>query len=427
VAETDRRGLTLSTTSAAAAEHYRAGVEYFLRGQPGAADHFVAACAADPGFVEGHVGAAFSALYDGDVDGAARHLAAAEQAGDDPRGRGQLTLVQTLSQLDVRQAERVGRDHLEQFPLDDLAREALGLVLFFVGRSDTIVDLYDWLAPEQGDDWGFAASWSFACHEVGRLDQSSELGQLALVARPDHVFATHSLAHVAYERGAHDEGAALVRRFFAAHDAIAFQRRHLRWHLTLNLLALDGQAEVPALWAETLAEPAAQTSPGALEDGASLLWRWHLYDLDGWPLPWEALGEQARTVAALPVIPLPAASAAIVLAALGDEDALATLVRTAASMEGSGMAVPAAVLAAVADAARASFRGQWDAVADALVGVQGRFAEIGGSRAQRELLSDALIVGLLRSGRVGPARALLGERLGRRPSARDVRWAGAAT
>jgi len=418
VAETDRRGLSLSTASALAAEHYRAGMECFLRGQPGAADAFNAANEADPDFLEARVGAAFSALYDGDVVGAGRALARAR--GNDERGRGQLALVRALSQIDLTTAERVARAHLAQFPTDDVAREAFGLLLFFLGRSDEIIEFYDWLAPHHGDDWGFGASWSFACHEVGRLEQSHELGQAALAARPDHVFATHSLAHVAYERGAHQEGAALVRAFLARHDAIAFQRRHLRWHLTLNLLAIGQADEIPALWADTLSGPAARTSPGLVEDGAGLLWRWHLFAPGRWSLPWEELGPHARSVADLPVIPLPAASAAIVLAALGDTEGLSSLVDTAASMASAGLAVPAPVLAAVAEAAQASFSGQWDVVAGALGAVGDRLGQIGGSRAQREVFEDALIIGLLRSGQATQAAGLLERRLGRRPSARDA-------
>jgi len=132
-------------------------------------------------------------------------------------------------------------------------------------------------------------------------------------------------------------------------------------------------------------------------------------------------------VATLPVIPLPAACAAVVLAALGDEDGLSTLLTTADSMAASGVPVPAPVLRAVAEAALASFAGHWAEVADALWVVRPQFSALGGSRAQRELFDDALVLGLLRSGRADQAVPLLEERLGRRPSARDeALLAGAA-
>jgi hypothetical protein len=341
--------------------------------------------------------------------------------------RGQAALVRGLSQFDVATVSGAARAHLSDYPTDDLAREAVGLLNFFLGRSEEIIDLYDWLAPGQEDDWSFAASWSFACHEVGRLAESQRLGELALAARPDHVFATHSLAHVAYESGRHRDGAGLITSYFTRHQPLAFQQRHLRWHLALHRLALGDEEGARSLWAAAIAPTAVSTTLGSVEDGAGLLWRWHLYGLGGWELPWAELGEIAREVATLPVIPLPAACAAVVLAALGDEDGLSTLLTTADSMAASGVPVPAPVLRAVAEAALASFAGHWAEVADALWVVRPQFSALGGSRAQRELFDDALVLGLLRSGRADQAVPLLEERLGRRPSARDeALLAGAA-
>jgi hypothetical protein len=422
--ECDRRGLPLSTGSATAAAHYRDGIERFLRGVPGARDAFGLATAEDPSFGEAHVGGAFAALYDGDTAGAGTALATATAtattgAGD--RARGQIALVQALSQFDVPSMSREARPHLTAYPGDDLAREAVGLLNFFLGRSDEVIDLYEWLAPGQAQDWAFAASWSFACHEVGRLGDSQRLGELALSARPDHVFATHSLTHVAYESGRHEDGARLVTAFLDRHQPIAFQQRHLGWHLALHLLAGGHDADVRALWGSAVAPGAVPTALGSVEDGASLLWRWHLYGVGDWELPWEELAEAAREVAALPVIPLAAACAAVALAALGDEGALASLVDTADSMEAAGLPVPGSVLRAVAAAALASFAGAWGEVADALLPVRARFGALGGSRAQREVFEDALLFGLMGAGRGDEAEPLLVERVARRPSGRDER------
>src|SRR5262249_50493091 len=49
-------------------------------------------------------------------------------------------------------------------------------------------------------------------------------------------------------------------------------------------------------------------------------------------------------------------------------------------------------------------------------------ARIGGSRAQRELFEDTLIVACLRDGRLDRAKELLSRRLSRRPSKRDAAW-----
>jgi hypothetical protein len=47
---------------------------------------------------------------------------------------------------------------------------------------------------------------------------------------------------------------------------------------------------------------------------------------------------------------------------------------------------------------------------------------IGGSHAQRTLVEDTFIVALMKSGELARARAMLDERLHRRPSPRDTRW-----
>jgi thioredoxin-like negative regulator of GroEL len=425
--ELDRRGLALSTRSAEAAAQYRVATELFLLGLPGAGHAFAAAAVVDPSCSEAHVGRAFAALFEGDLPGAAEALGAAEAGASTERGRGQAALVRALSELNLTVALNQGRAHLSRFPRDDLAREAVGLLLFLLGRTEEIAELYDWLAPQQDTDWSFAASWSFACHEAGRLDQSRDLGLQALAAHPDDAFAAHSLTHVAYESGQHADGLHLLTSFLGATRPIDFQQRHLQWHMALHLLATGDTADARSLWASALAPGAVPTNLGAVEDGASLLWRWHLYDLGGWDLPWSELGALARDIAQLPVTPLPAACAAVTLAALGDDDGLATLLSTADAMAGSGLPVPAPVLRAVAEAARASFAGSWGDVADALIPVRDRFGEIGGSRAQREVFDDALLYGLVRSNRPEAARILLDERLSRRPSAREAQLLDSVT
>jgi len=47
---------------------------------------------------------------------------------------------------------------------------------------------------------------------------------------------------------------------------------------------------------------------------------------------------------------------------------------------------------------------------------------IGGSHAQRALVEDTFIVALMKSGELSRARAMLDQRLHRRPSPRDARW-----
>jgi hypothetical protein len=111
----------------------------------------------------------------------------------------------------------------------------------------------------------------------------------------------------------------------------------------------------------------------------------------------------------------------VVLAALDEHDTLDTLLANAESIEAAGLPAPTSILRAVATAATASFSGDWNRVADALLRVRGQFWRIGGSRAQREVFDEALLFGLVWAGRGDEAVPLLQERLGRRPSDRESR------
>src|SRR5262249_2650428 len=54
--------------------------------------------------------------------------------------------------------------------------------------------------------------------------------------------------------------------------------------------------------------------------------------------------------------------------------------------------------------------------------VAGDVARLGGRGAQREIIEDMLLLGLMRKGESNKARDLLDRRLHRRPSERDARW-----
>lgn len=425
MSEHDRRGRPLATTSAAAAEGWRAGLERLLTAQPGAAVHLRAALAEDPAFAEAGTALALALLLEQDlaagaVLAAAGRLAGAHGGRDGPRLRSQVALVGGLATLDVAAAAGEGRRHLLDHPLDDVAREAVGLTLFLAGRGDDLAALYEEMAPDQGADWAFASARSFARHEVGDLDRSRSLAEASLAARPGNAFAVHSLAHVAYESGDHDGGSALLARFTSTYDPTALQYRHLHWHRALHALALGHGDEVAALWRRAVAPGAVPTAFSRVEDGAGLLWRCHLRGLDGWDRAWDQLAGPAAEVAAAPRVPLVAACAVVVLAALGDQATLDRLLAAAADLAARGAPVPVEVLAAVAAAATASFAADWEGVATALGPVRGELGRLGGSRAQREVFDDAFLTGLVLGGRGDEALPVLAERLARRPSGWDT-------
>ena len=62
--------------------------------------------------------------------------------------------MRALSELDLDVSLGHGRAHLARYPRDDIAREAVGLLLFLLGWSRDIIDLYDLLVPQGGNPIG---------------------------------------------------------------------------------------------------------------------------------------------------------------------------------------------------------------------------------------------------------------------------------
>ena len=126
--------------------------------------------------------------------------------------------------------------------------------------------------------WGFVAGQhAFALEEVGRYGEAEELGQLALSLDPDDLWARHALAHV-YE-STDDTPAALellegsVERW-GDQDLFA---THIWWHLALRLLASGDAAGALAVFDER--QPHSNTA-FQLCDQTSLLWRLELAGCD---------------------------------------------------------------------------------------------------------------------------------------------------
>jgi len=100
--------------------------------------------------------------------------------------------------------------------------------------------------------------------------------------------------------------------------------------------------------------------------------------------------------------------------------------RTIEQRLASGKLAAGAVVPTVCRALSAFARQDFAACASELEPALADVVRFGGSHAQREIIEDTFVVALIRSGDLPRARALLDQRLHRRPSPRDVRWRAAA-
>ena len=106
---------------------------------------------------------------------------------------------------------------------------------------------------------------------------------------------------------------------------------------------------------------------------------------------------------------------AFVLAATND-DALAGYMDRLQQAAHDGVLPAGSVTVALAKAARAFERGDWDNSINTLEPVLEQVVRIGGSRAQRDLVEDTLLAAYVKAGRLEQARRRIAQRVERTPS-----------
>lgn len=431
--ELDSRGLPLGTSSKTAAEHYRDGVALLLAAWPGGAEALDEAIAADPDFALAHAARArLHAIRAEPAAARARIEIAAEKVNRRGSARAQ-SHVATLS-LAIKgpsaSAVAATLEHLDQWPRDAvilaLPMGAFGLFAFsgMANHDQARVDLCERHAAHYADDdWWFLTYRGWSHVENGAVSHGRELAQRALDIRSANANAAHAVSHAMFEAGAGAEAERMLAGWLPGYDRSGILHGHLAWHGALAALERGDAERALAVHATHIQPSVSLGMPlNVMTDTVSLLWRMQAY---GHPVPadlWNAAAAHAK--AGFPKAGL--AFADVHMALLGASggflelaeqrvEALTALVEAGALA--AGPVVPAVCRAALAFAAE-DHRG----CVRILEPVMPDVTRIGGSRAQREIIEDMLLIALMRSGEPEKARRLLDERLHRRPSPRDAQW-----
>lgn len=431
----DRLGLVL-TTSEASARAYVDAVDRMLAAWPGAGERLADALAADPDFALAHVAEARLRQMQGRVADA---RAAAGRARDlcvraTRRERGHVEAIALLIDGKPRESLAAVEAHLDEFPTDSLvlslALGAFGLYAFS-GRADhdavRLARCQRLAARQPGDDWWFLTYLGWAYTEAGDLEAGERITARGFELRRENAHGAHALAHALHESGQHASAVAHLDGWLPDYDSSGQLYCHLHWHRAL----LDVQAGETGLALARLAEhmhPARCASPpiNIMTDGASLLWRIMLYEDAPPPLPWQDLAAYGERVWPQPAVPFIDVHCAMASAGDGDQDAARRRADALVTLDADGRLPPGPLPGVLARAAAAYAAGDFAAAADAIESVLADLPRLGGSHAQREVHEETLIRACLRCGRTQRARALLAQRLARRPSAVDARWLDAA-
>lgn len=427
----DRYGLAITTTSPKAAEHYVEGVDLLLEQCYGPEQQFQQAIEADEGFALAHAALSMMQMFRGAAADAKASVARAQQlAGSASRRERQH--VEAMSLFINGQGPKslaIILDHLDEFPRDALMMRVSNR-LYMLGCSgagvknfpDELYAMLNKLEPSYGDDWAFLGQYAFAHHEIGRLDESLSLAERSLAARPTSGHASHSVAHVYFEKGNAVDGGDFLGNWLKGYDSRAPFYIHLSWHQALFELAQGRYSDAVKMYEDVIRPTVVEKSASSLQDSASLMWRLKMYGGCDTPFPPQEIAEQASPAASMPGPAFRDAHAAMAFAASGDEERLASVKTRLRDLAGQGDALAKEVTLPLVKGIGAFADDRYDDAARLLEPVFPQLARIGGSHAQREVFEDTLLESYIRAEQYDKAEDMLRERLNRRSSVRDSYW-----
>lgn len=412
---TDRYGLPLSTSSAAARDAYVEGVDLLLTVYPGAAASFDRAIAADPAFALAYVGRARASQLAGRLEAMRADLAVASSLADgaSARERSQIEVFRFLFAGQPVAALAAIRTHVQTWPRDalvlSLAANQGGLIGMsgLPGREQDLTDFLDRLAPHYGEDWWFQAHHGMALSEIGRHDEARPMIERSLSEYRRNAYGAHAFAHLCYETGEQDTGIAFLRDWLPLYDRGGGLFGHLNWHLGLFELHAGNLEGGLRLYTDAFC---ADDHRGAihqkLSDSAAFLWRSELAGHPRDPARWSKLKDYAREKLPRPGMSLADWHVALTYAATGDDAALEDWIKAIEDLANAGRYPSGSVIPAVARAFAAYQRGDYAATIGLIEPMLPERERIGGSRAQGDLVEATLLQAYLASGRDAEARRL---------------------
>jgi tetratricopeptide (TPR) repeat protein len=425
----DQQGLAITASPAAAAALDRAVTDYYAwKGDPVAT--LQDATRDDPGFSLGH--SALASLFvlngmRGDHPAVTGALAAAEAAigGATSRERRHLAAARAWAAGEIVGATDIWEDILVDHPADALALRFAHDTYFYLGHSQSIRDSIARVLPAwdpEGPNYGYVlGAYAFGLEETGELKRAEDIGRQAIARNPEDAWAVHAVAHVLETESRQEEGIRFLkdsRSHWGKAHALAI---HNGWHLALYLIEEGRFEEVLRDYDRWVAPRLAGDSLLDLVDASALLWRLELAgaDVGG---RWGPVADQWLTHAEDHVLVFNDLHIAMAAARASRRDGLELLLRSldAYARDGSGdnCAITRDVGRRVIDGFVAFAEGDFRRTLDLILPIRYKVIRIGGSHAQRDLVTQTLIAAAERSGNWRLARALLAERLAIRPTAR---------
>ncbi|POM25718.1 hypothetical protein BTM25_01010 [Actinomadura rubteroloni] len=425
----DEHGLELRGTDEAV-RHYDRALHELLHFRAAVDAEAKAALAADPGFVLGHVLAAYLGVLTTDAaeTRAARDRYAAFRATLDgpgllPRERAHVAAVEALLGGDLRACGALLARITEEHPRDVLALIAGHQIDYLTGDARALRDRVGGALSAWHDDdrhrGHLLGMFAFGLEEAGHYDRSEDVGLRAVELNPKDVWAIHAVAHTYEMQGRFRTGLGYLDARLADWSTGTFFNVHTWWHYALYALEAGDAARALEIYDAVLHGPDAAGMPMDLLDASALLWRL-LLEGDGQDGRWGALADAWEPLAAEPCSAFNDMHAVMAFVGAGRFAAADALVANRVAylehdLGATNQEMTARVGLPVCRALIAYGRGDHERTVDLLWPVRHRLHEFGGSHAQRDVVQKTLLEAALRGGRFGHARVLTSERVNVRP------------
>ena len=424
----DERGLALTTEVPEAARLLDVTLKDNLESRLGATESLKAMLAADPEFVLGHCfkGSIFllfgnTAYYPKVAE--ALDFCEARLKTVTPREAAHVRALRAIYEGDQRRAGLIWDEILIQHPRDLMALRLQHFNHFYMGNSSGLRDALARVLPAWNDDVpgaGFVyGMYAFGLEEAGDYDRAEVQGRRAVAMNSNDLWAIHAVAHVMEMQGRLNEGLDwLSQPLELWADRNAF-KEHLWWHRALYLLELGRLEETLALYDQAVRLDQESDFYLNLVNCAALLWRLDFLGLDLGDR-WEELADHCEKRVEDHALVFSDVHFTMVLAAAGREAALEAQLASMASFAGQndhfGSQLIKPLVLPLAKAIKSFAAGDYGDCTNALLALRNDYAPLGGSHAQRDVFDLFLIEAALRDRQTALARALLAERLARKPN-----------
>lgn len=425
---TDVQGLAVTASSESVDALNRAVSDYYAwKGDPVAL--LMDAAKADPKFSLGFSASASLLLLSGFTRGHAMVVEALEGAeralGEaNLRERKHLEAAKAWAAGEMIGATTIWEDILLDNPRDALALRFCHDTYFYRGASQTIRDSVARVLPywsESDPAYGYVlGQYAFGLEECSELRQAEKVAYQAIEINEEDGWAVHAIAHVLETESRQEEGISFLRNSQPAWSKAHALAAHNGWHLALYLIEQRRFDEVLASYDKFVQPTIAGDAILDLVDAASLLWR---IELAGGNVGdrWRNISQQWITHVDEHVLVFNDLHIAFCAARSPDAgDAMrlrASLDRYDRDGMGDNHRITRTIGRDIIEAVLAFAEGDYQRCVDLLLPLRYDAIRIGGSHAQRDIISQTLIVAAERAGRLTLARALLNERLAQRPTA----------